>query len=118
MEQRLKTLAETVKQVEGVYPTKERMDRLRTDMEKCEGTSVCTPTPASEQPIAENNTSVKTGTPILVEVEYKTESQRMYERLDRLEKATDENIKQIERLQKTCSYLLSRDRSDSDLDYD
>lgn len=119
MEERLKQYAETVKRIEGVYPTKERMDRLRADMEKCEGTSVCTPTPASEQPTVETNTSVDSGTTMSTEAElFKVNLQLILEqreRIDHLTKVTEESIKKIEQLQKTCSYLLSRDRDDSPL---
>lgn len=115
MDERLKTLAETMKKTEGTYPTKNRVGVLRAQMEACE-----TPKTMSmdEFETLENNVPVDSGTARLVEVEYKTESQRMYERLDRLEKETTENTRRIDKLRKQCSYLLSTNGNwDSGGDY-
>lgn len=111
MDECLKTLAETIKKIEGEYPTRHRVGVLRAQMEACE-----TPKTMSmdEFEALEDDVPVDSGTARLVEIEYKTESQRMYERLDRLEKETAKNSEIIKKLQEKCSYLISRDLTNDD----
>jgi uncharacterized cysteine cluster protein YcgN (CxxCxxCC family) len=122
MERRLKRIAETVKQVEGTYPTQQYMDRLRTDMEKCEGTSVCTPTPTSKQPTVKDETAVCNPTCDHLELigaackGFDQQLKEQQKQIDFLIKSIGGCLDQINKLQETCSYLLSRDRSDSDSD--
>ena len=124
MERRLKHIAETVKQVEGTYPTKHRVGVLRVKVEECKETSVCTPTPTSEQPTVKDENAVCNPTCDhleLIGAACKGFDQQIVEQqkqIDFLTKSVEQCLGKIKKLQDTCSYLLSRDRSDSDSDYD
>lgn len=124
MERRLKHIAETMNQDEGAYPTKHHVGVLRAHVEECKGTSVCTLTPTSEQPTVKDENAVCNPTCDHLELigaackGFDQQLKEQQKQIDFLIKSIGCCLDQINKLQETCSYLLSRDRSDSDSDYD